>query len=90
MAIGRRGVWNGQFDLSGDLINLGMEVFQNQMKHLNFLLPAVTGIPALIAVIVLIVCALIAVNMILLLVRGVGGDLRGNYLSWFRRMSLDV
>jgi type IV secretion system protein TrbL len=51
----------------GDLITLGLQVFQNQMNHINFLMPAVTGIPALVALIVLIVCALIAVNMILLL-----------------------
>lgn len=48
-------------------LNLGLKVFQNQMNHINFLMPAVTGIPALVALIVLVVCALIAVNMILLL-----------------------
>jgi type IV secretion system protein TrbL len=44
-----------------------MQVFQNEMKHINFFLPAATVVPGCIAMFVLIICALIAVNMILLL-----------------------
>ena len=49
------------------LINLGMQVFQNSIKHINFLAVESIVIPTIIALIILIVCALIAVNMILLL-----------------------
>jgi type IV secretion system protein TrbL len=51
----------------GTLIDLAMQVFQNTMKHINFLMPESIVVPVIIALIVLIVCALIAVNMILLL-----------------------
>jgi type IV secretion system protein TrbL len=44
-----------------------MQVFQNTMKHINFLQPESIVAPIIIALIILIVCALIAVNMILLL-----------------------
>ena len=49
------------------LINLGMQVFQNSIKHINFMAVESIVIPTIIALIILIVCALIAVNMILLL-----------------------
>ena len=51
----------------GDLITLAMQVFQNTMQHVNFLQPESIVAPIIIALIILIVCALIAVNMILLL-----------------------
>src|SRR5271165_2319662 len=51
----------------GTLIDLAMQVFQNTMKHINFLQPESIVAPIIIAIIILIVCALIAVNMILLL-----------------------
>jgi type IV secretion system protein TrbL len=51
----------------GSLIDLAMQVFQNTMKHINFLQPESIVAPTIIALIILIVCALIAVNMILLL-----------------------
>ena len=51
----------------GTLIDLAMQVFQNTMKHINFLQPESIVAPTIIALIILIVCALIAVNMILLL-----------------------
>jgi type IV secretion system protein TrbL len=51
----------------GDLITLSMQVFQNTLQHVNFLQPESMVAPIIIALIILIVCALIAVNMILLL-----------------------
>ena len=51
----------------GDLITLSMQVFQNTLQHVNFLQPESIVAPIIIALIILIVCALIAVNMILLL-----------------------
>jgi type IV secretion system protein TrbL len=51
----------------GDLITLSMQVFQNTLQHVNFLQPESIVAPMIIALIILIVCALIAVNMILLL-----------------------
>jgi type IV secretion system protein TrbL len=51
----------------GTLIDLAMQVFQNTMKHINFLQPESIVAPTIIALIILIFCALIAVNMILLL-----------------------
>ena len=44
-----------------------MQVFQNTLQHINFLQPESIVVPIIIALIILIVCALIAVNMILLL-----------------------
>jgi type IV secretion system protein TrbL len=49
------------------LINLGMQVFVQEIGQINILMPAATGIPGALAVIILIVCGLIACNMILLL-----------------------
>jgi type IV secretion system protein TrbL len=49
------------------LINLGMQVYQQTLTHVNWLQPESIVAPIIIAVIILIVCALIAVNMILLL-----------------------
>jgi type IV secretion system protein TrbL len=51
----------------GDVITLSMQVFQNTLQHVNFLQPESIVAPIVIAIIILIVCALIAVNMILLL-----------------------
>jgi type IV secretion system protein TrbL len=44
-----------------------MQVYQNTLSHVNFLQPESIVAPIIIAVIILIVCALVAVNMILLL-----------------------
>jgi type IV secretion system protein TrbL len=52
---------------AGAIIELGMQVFQNTLKHINFLAVESIVVPSIIAIIILIVCALIAVNMILLL-----------------------
>jgi type IV secretion system protein TrbL len=57
----------GQSIYPGDLITLGMKVYQQTLTHVNFLQPESIVAPIIIAVIILIVCALIAVNMILLL-----------------------
>src|SRR5271166_5669257 len=51
----------------GTVVNLAMGVFQATIKHINFLQPESVVVPVIIALIILIVCALIAVNMILLL-----------------------
>src|SRR6516225_6085176 len=57
----------GQSIYPGDLITLGMKVYQQTLRHVSFLQPKSIVAPIVIAVIILIVCALIAVNMILLL-----------------------
>ena len=44
-----------------------MKVYQQTLQHVSFLQPESIVAPIIIAVIILIVCALIAVNMILLL-----------------------
>jgi type IV secretion system protein TrbL len=51
----------------GMIVNLAMAVFQSTIQHVNFLQPESVVVPVIIALIILIVCALIAVNMILLL-----------------------
>src|SRR5215470_1914928 len=55
----------GQSIYPGDLITLGMKVYQQTLQHVSFLQPESIVAPIIIAI--LIVCALIAVNMILLL-----------------------
>lgn len=57
----------GQSIYPGDLITLGMQVYQQTLQHVSFLQPESIVAPIIIAIIILIVCALIAVNMILLL-----------------------
>ena len=57
----------GQSIYPGDLITLGMKVYKQTLQHVSFLQPESIVAPIIIAVIILIVCALIAVNMILLL-----------------------
>jgi type IV secretion system protein TrbL len=67
MAAWGRSIRIGKLHLPGAVVNLGMQVFQNTIKHINFLSVESMAIPVIIALIILIVCALIAVNMILLL-----------------------
>jgi type IV secretion system protein VirB6/type IV secretion system protein TrbL len=57
----------GQGLTPGDIVNLAMQVYQQTLTHVNWLQPESIVAPIMIAVIILIVCALIAVNMILLL-----------------------
>jgi P-type conjugative transfer protein TrbL len=57
----------GQGLTPGDIVNLAMQVYQQTLTHANWLQPESIVAPIIIAVIILIVCALIAVNMILLL-----------------------
>ena len=57
----------GQGLTPGDIVNLGMQVYQQTLMHVNWLEPYSIVAPVIIAVIILIVCALVAVNMILLL-----------------------
>ena len=65
--IGGDAAGTGQSIYPGDLITLGMQVYQQTLQHVNWLQPESIVAPIIIAVIILIVCALIAVNMILLL-----------------------
>jgi P-type conjugative transfer protein TrbL len=65
--IGGDAAGTGQSIYPGDLITLGMKVYQQTLQHVNWLQPESIVAPIIIAVIILIVCALIAVNMILLL-----------------------
>ena len=58
---------SGEAIFPGDLITLGMQIYQQTLQHVNFLQPESIVAPIMIAVIILIVCALVAVNMILLL-----------------------
>jgi type IV secretion system protein TrbL len=66
-AVGGDAAGTGKAIYPGDLITLSMQVFQNTLQHVNFLQPESIVAPIIIALIILIVCALIAVNMILLL-----------------------
>jgi type IV secretion system protein TrbL len=65
--IGSEASGTGNSIYPGTLIDLAMQVFQNTIKHVNFLQPESIVVPIIIALIILIVCALTAVNMILLL-----------------------
>jgi P-type conjugative transfer protein TrbL len=65
--IGGDAAGTGQAIYPGKLINLGMQVYQQTLTHVNWLQPESIVAPIIIAVIILIVCALIAVNMMLLL-----------------------
>src|SRR6202011_423553 len=65
--VGGDAAGGGKSIYPGDLITLAMQVFQNTLQHVNFLQPESIVAPIIIALIILIVCALIAVNMILLL-----------------------
>jgi type IV secretion system protein TrbL len=65
--IGGEASGTGNSIYPGTLIDLAMQVFQNTIKHVNFLQPESIVAPIVIALIILIVCALTAVNMILLL-----------------------
>ena len=51
----------------GTLIDLAMQVFQNTIKHVNFLQPESIVAPIVIALLVLFCCSLTVVNMIILL-----------------------
>ena len=65
--VGGDAAGTGKAIYPAQLINLGMQVFQNTVQHMNFLEPGTLVVPVIIALIILIVCALVAVNMILLL-----------------------
>jgi type IV secretion system protein TrbL len=65
--IGGDAAGTGQSIYPGDLITLGMKVYQQTLQHVNWLQPESIVAPIIIAIIILVVCALIAVNMILLL-----------------------
>ena len=65
--VGGDAAGTGKAIYPGDLITLSMKVFQQTLQHVNFLQPESIVAPIIIALIILIVCALIAVNMILLL-----------------------
>jgi len=65
--IGGDAAGTGQSIYPGDLITLGMQVYQQTLQHVNWLQPESIVAPIIIAIIILIVSALIAVNMILLL-----------------------
>jgi hypothetical protein len=45
--LGGKAAGGGQSIYPGDLITLGMQVVQNAMQHMNWLMPAVTGLPVL-------------------------------------------
>jgi type IV secretion system protein TrbL len=65
--VGGEAAGTGQSIYPGDLITLGMQVYQQTLQHVNWLQAESIVAPIIIAVIILIVCALIAVNMILVL-----------------------
>jgi P-type conjugative transfer protein TrbL len=65
--VGGDAAGGGQAIYPGRLINLGMQIYQQTLTHVNWLQPESIVAPIIIAVIILIVCALIAVNMMLLL-----------------------
>ena len=65
--IGGDAAGTGQAIYPGRLINLGMQVYQQTLTHVNWLQPESIVAPIIIAIVILVVCALIAVNMMLLL-----------------------
>src|SRR5271157_1085223 len=65
--VGGDAAGTGKAIYPAQLINLGMQVFQQTLQHVNFFQAESIVAPIIIAIIILIVCALIAVNMILLL-----------------------
>jgi P-type conjugative transfer protein TrbL len=65
--IGGNAAGTGQAIYPGRLINLGMQVYQQTLTHVNWLQPESIVAPIIIAIVILVVCALIAVNMMLLL-----------------------
>jgi len=65
--IGGQASGNGQAIFPGDLVTLGLQVFQNAVTHVNFLSPESILAPVLIAIGIMVVCVLIACNMIILL-----------------------
>ena len=67
--LGGQAAGGGTAIYPGDLITLGMQVMLNSSAQLAWMVVApAAGVPFIFAVIILILCALIAVNMILLLV----------------------
>jgi P-type conjugative transfer protein TrbL len=68
--VGGEAAGTGQTIYPMALINLGLQVFQQQLTQISLLTVAVAPIAIAISLIILIVCALIAVNMILLLCAG--------------------
>ena len=65
--LGGQAAGGGQALFPGDLISLGIQVVNNSMVHMNWIVPAATGIPVLFAVVILVVCCLISANQIVLL-----------------------
>jgi P-type conjugative transfer protein TrbL len=66
--LGGQAAGGGNAIYPGDLITLGMQVMLNSSAQLAWLMVApAAGVPFVFAVVILILCALIAVNMILLL-----------------------
>ena len=65
--IGGDAAGTGQSIFPMAVLNLGLQVYQQTLMHVNWLQPESIVAPIIIAVIILIVCALIGVNMILLL-----------------------
>jgi len=65
--VGGDAAGTGKAIYPAQLINLGMQVFQQTLQHVNFFQAESIVAPIIIAIIILIVCALVAVNMILLL-----------------------
>jgi type IV secretion system protein TrbL len=66
--LGGQASGTGQAVFPGDLITLGVQVIQSQMKPMQWLFPVTAMIPVLLAVIILIVCILICANIVLLLI----------------------
>jgi len=65
--LGGQAAGGGQALYPGDLISLGVQVVNSTMTHINWLVPAASGIPILFAVIILVVCCLITANIVVLL-----------------------
>ena len=65
--IGGEAAGTGQQIFPMAILNLAMQVFQQTLQNVNWLQPESIVAPVIIAVLILVVCALVAVNMILLL-----------------------
>ena len=65
--VGGQASGTGNEIFPGDLITLGMQVFNNAITHINWFQPESVFVPVLITLIIFIVCVLVAANVVLLL-----------------------
>jgi P-type conjugative transfer protein TrbL len=52
----------------GDIVGLGIQIFQNSILHINWFMPETVVIPVLIALIIMLACVWIAAHVVVMLV----------------------